>query len=192
MCRDAARVPRRPLLVAVCLLVAAGFLARQVDAPTAAPADSGGPVVAGAGAIVAVLDGDTVIVQMAGYDGPVRIVGIDTPEVAHRGAPAACFGEVAAASVRAWLLGRQAHVEPAREQRDRYGRLLARIAPVDGPIAGRDLARVLALSGLARALPIAPNLDDARAIDEAVAVARRNSRGLWGACGQAQAFPQRR
>ncbi|MGA0122735.1 MAG: thermonuclease family protein, partial [Gaiellales bacterium] len=86
---------------------------------------------------------------------------------------------------------RRGGVRPAREQRDRYGRLLARVEGVDGPLAGRDLARALALSGLARSLAIAPNLDDAGPIAERVARARLLRRGLWGACGEARAFPGR-
>ena len=78
---------------------------------------------------------------------------------------------------------------PAREQRDRYDRLLARVEPSDGPIAGRDLARTLALSGFARELTISPNTEDAAAIGVAVRSAQRHGRGLWAACGFTAAFP---
>lgn len=181
---------RRPPLIAVLVLVLAVLVARRIDAP-APPADAGGRVAAGPGTVLEVLDGDTLVVRMAGYEGPVRIVGVDTPEIRHGDEPAACFGPEAATATAAWLTGRPVVVRPAREQRDRYGRLLAYVAGVDGPLAGRDLARALALSGLARALPIAPNLDDAPAIDERVARARLMRRGLWAACGEARAFPGR-
>lgn len=181
---------RRPPLIALLVLVFAVLVARRVDSP-APPVDRGGPVAAGPAVVLAVLDGDTVVVRMAGYEGPVRIVGVDTPEIRHGDEPAACFGPEAAASTTAWLAGRPVVVRPAREQRDRYGRLLASVEGVEGPLAGRDLARALALSGLARALPIAPNLDDAPAIDERVARARLLRRGLWAACGEARAFPGR-
>lgn len=181
---------RRPPLLAVVVLVFAVIVARRVDSP-APPADHGGRVAAGPATVLAVLDGDTLVVRMAGYEGPLRVVGVDTPEIAHRGDPAACFGPEAAASTAAWLAGRRVVVRPAREQRDRYGRLLATVEAVDGPLAGRDLARALALTGLARALPIAPNLADAPAIAERVARARLLRRGLWAACGEARAFPGR-
>ncbi len=184
------RRPRVPVL-ALAVLAAAVLVARQVPFAGEPPADRGGPVAAGVADVLEVLDGDTVVVRMAGYQGPVRIVGVDTPEIAHGDEPAACHGPEAAAAVRAWLGGRRAVVRPAREQRDRYGRLLAYVEGVDGPLAGRDLARALAVSGLARPLPIAPNLDDAPAIAERAARARLMRRGLWGTCGQARAFPGR-
>ncbi len=178
----------RSLLVVVALLIFVVAITRQVDAPIEA-VQSDGPVAAGPGLVLDVLDGDTVRIRMAGYEGSVRIVGIDTPEIEHPGKPAGCFGEEASAAARAWLQGRIVDVVPAREQRDHFGRLLARIVPRDGPIAGRDLARVLALSGFARELSIAPNLDDASALAERVAIARRLGRGLWRSCGFAAAFP---
>ena len=181
----------RPRTVAVVVLLAAALVAgRLVPAPRAeAPRDDGGPVAAGPARVLEVLDGDTVVVGMAGYEGPVRVVGVDTPEIPHPGRPAGCFGDEARGATRAWLLGRVVRLAPAREQRDRYGRLLARLEPVDGPLAGRDLARALALSGYARPLPIAPNTDDAPAIAHQVRVAQARRRGLWAACGFAAAFP---
>lgn len=182
---------RLPLLIAAFVLVAAILIVRQVDVPSDGEPAGGGPVTAAVGTVTAVADGDTVTVRMPGYDGPVRLIGIDTPEIDHPGKPGACFGEDAASATRAWVLGRSVRVEPGREQFDRYGRLLARLTPLDGPVAGRDLARVIALSGYARELPIAPNVDDAPAIAERVAMAERRGRGLWSACGFAAAFPGR-
>ncbi|MSO46818.1 MAG: thermonuclease family protein [Thermoleophilia bacterium] len=179
---------QRSLVPVIVALIAAVVIARQVPAP-ASPSQSDGPIAVGPGLVLDVLDGDTARIRMAGYEGSVRIVGIDTPEIEHPGKPAGCFGVEAATAARAWLSGRVVEVVPAREQRDHFGRLLARVVPRDGPIAGRDLARVLALSGFARELPIAPNLDDAGPIADRVAIARRLGRGLWGACGFVAAFP---
>ncbi|MEI6689654.1 MAG: thermonuclease family protein [Thermoleophilia bacterium] len=180
---------RSPLVIVVALLLAI-IVARLIPVPHDAPVvSSSGPIAAGPAIVLDVLDGDTIRVRMAGYEGPVRIVGVDTPEIEHPGKPAGCFGEQAAAATRAWLLGRTVEVTPAIEQRDRYDRLLARVVPPDGPISGRDLARTLALSGFARELPIAPNTDDAPAIAAEVRSAQRHGRGLWSACGFAAAFP---
>lgn len=179
---------QRSLVLIIVVLVAVVVIARQVQ-PPAGVGQSDGPITAGPGLVLDVLDGDTARIRMAGYEGSVRIVGIDTPEIEHPGKPAGCFGYEAATAARAWLLGRVVDVVPAREQRDHFGRLLARVVPLDGPIAGRDLARVLALSGFARELPIAPNLDDAGPLSDRVAIARRLGRGLWAACGFAAAFP---
>ena len=178
----------RSLILVLVALIAAVVIARQVQAPTSL-SQSDGPITAGPGLVLDVLDGDTARIRMAGYEGSVRIVGIDTPEIEHPGKPAGCFGYEAAAAAKAWLQGRVVDVIPAREQRDHFGRLLARVVPRDGPIAGRDLARVLALSGFARELPMAPNLDDAGPLADRVAIARRLGRGLWSACSFATAFP---
>jgi micrococcal nuclease len=181
---------RRSLVLILVVLLAVVGSARLVGVPQeSAPGTSSGTVAAGPAEVLEVSDGDTIRVRMAGYEGPVRIVGIDTPEIEHPGKPAGCFGYEAAAAAEAWLPGRVVDVVPAREQRDHFGRLLARVVPRDGPIAGRDLARVLALSGLARELPMAPNLDDAGPLADRVAIARRLGRGLWSACSFATAFP---
>jgi micrococcal nuclease len=181
---------RRSSLLILLVLVGAVVLARLVPVPAEAPRPTGnGSVAAGPAVVLEVLDGDTIRVRMTEYEGPVRIVGIDTPEIEHPGKPAGCFGAQAAAATRDWLLGRTVSLVPAREQRDRYDRLLARVEPSDGPIAGRDLAGTLALSGFARELTISPNTDDAAAIGVAVRSAQRHGRGLWAACGFTAAFP---
>ena len=184
-------MPRPGTLVVIATLALAVAVGRAIPVPAGdgrASAGSG-PVAPGPAVVADVLDGDTVIVRMAGYEGPVRVVGIDTPEVEHPGKPAGCFGEEAKAATAAWLLGRTVALEPALEQRDRYDRLLATLRPADGPIAGRDLARTLALSGFARELPIAPNTRDAPTIAAQVRIAQRRRRGLWSACGFGAAFP---
>jgi len=180
---------RSPTLIAVLLIAGllAGWLVPMVREPAE---DATRTVAAGRATVVGVVDGDTVRVRLAdGSEETVRVVGIDTPEVAHGDEAPACHGEEAAAATRAWVDGRVVDLQPAREQRDRYGRLLARIAPVDGPLAERDLSRALALSGFARELAIAPNVDDAPAIADRVRIAKREGRGLWGACGFEAAFP---
>ncbi len=142
------------------------------------------------GRVAAVLDGDTARVALPSGETSVRVIGIDTPEIPHPGRPAGCFGEEARRVVDGWLAGRQVRVVPGVEPRDRYGRLLASITPLDGPLRGRDLALALARRGLARPLPIAPNTANAARVGAAVADARRHRRGLWGRCGLAAAFPR--
>ena len=97
-----------------------------------------------------VIDGDTVVVRL-GSDEPVhvRLIGIDTPEIAHRGRPGECFGIRAARLTRRLALGRQVVLRPGRERHDRYGRLLAYVRVLGGP---HDLERTLLARGAARTL----------------------------------------
>ena len=119
------------------------------------------------------------------------MIGIDTPEIAHEERPAACYGPEAATWVRERLDGRRVRLVRGAEPVDRFGRSLARVQVLEGPLAGRDLSRSVAEQGLARPLPIEPNTDDAPAIAELVRRARAARLGLWGACGFATAFPGR-
>jgi len=181
------------LLGAWVILLIALLLIRLIPTPDGPSGEVDVPVVRAGWAVVdEVVDGDTVRITIDGRSETVRVVGIDTPEVERSGKTGGCYGREAATTTRAWLKGRDVRVDPAVEQRDRYGRLLASLAPRDGPIAGRDLARSLALGGYARPLVIPPNVEDASTIDEFVRRARNEGRGLWGACGFERAFPGKR
>jgi len=117
------------------------------------------------------------------------ISGVSTPEIAHREAPAACGGDDAAAFVRRTLLGQRVRLAIGVEPHDRYGRTLAGVRVLSGPLAGADLAATLADRGLARPLPIPPNDGNAADIGRRVRAARTAGLGLWSACGFARAFP---
>ena len=137
-----------------------------------------------AGRVDAVLDGDTIVV-----DGThVRVIGIDTPEIAHD-KQAACHGDIAARYVRDALLGQRVRITTGPESHDKYGRTLAAVTPLTGPLAGADLAATLADRGLARQLAIPPNDSNAADIERRVRIARRARLGLWSACSFATAFP---
>ena len=84
--------------------------------------------------VVAVLDGDTVIVRMPkGGEERVRVIGVDTPEISHDGKPRQCYSLRATSFVRRVALRRHVELTPGRELRDRYGRLLAYVHVVGGP-----------------------------------------------------------
>ncbi|CAA7619246.1 thermonuclease family protein [Magnetospirillum sp. UT-4] len=101
------------------------------------------------GEIARIIDGDTFVVRHAGAPNgePMRAMHMDTPE---KGDRARCQAERTlarrASDLARRLLppGSRVRLQPAG--RDRYGRLLAAITLADG----RDLARVMIASGLAR------------------------------------------
>jgi micrococcal nuclease len=138
----------------------------------------GGPALAGR--VTYVVDGDTVVVRLDSQQPVhVRLIGINTPEIAHHGKPGECFGIRAASLTRRLALGHRVVLQAGRERHDRYGRLLAYVRVLGGP---DDLERSLLGRGAARTLAIAPNIDRAAAYAQVESAAREAGRGLWGAC----------
>jgi micrococcal nuclease len=125
-----------------------------------------------------VIDGDTIIVDLAGRAEKVRILGADTPETVDPRKPVQCFGPEASAHTHARLApGTHVSLETDAEVRDKYGRLLAYVY-VGGVRYDDELLRL----GFAHLLIIPPNGVHARAMLREELEARAARRGLWGAC----------
>jgi micrococcal nuclease len=161
-----------PLAAAVALVLLAGggvALLPQLQSSSAL-----------AGRVTYVIDGDTVVVRLDSQQPVhVRLIGINTPEIAHYGKPGECFGIRAASLTRRLALGRRVVLQAGRERHDRYGRLLAYVRVLGEP---DDLERTLLVRGAARTLAIAPNVDRAAVYARLEGDAQRAGRGLWGAC----------
>jgi micrococcal nuclease len=128
--------------------------------------------------VVHVVDGDTIVVEVADRTETVRILGADTPETVDRRKPVQCYGPEASAHTKARLApGTRVSLETDAEARDKYGRLLAYVY-VDGARYDDELLRL----GFARLLIIPPNGVHARAMLKAELDARAAGRGLWGGC----------
>lgn len=148
------------------------------DRPPGVPADAEPAIVA------RVVDGDTLRVVLApgsqASDGGslrVRLLNIDTPELARDGEPAGCLADAAAART-AQLAGEGDLVWLAadREDRDRFDRLLRGVWTSDGVFVNQ----VLAEEGYATAVLVGRN---DRFHAEVVAAERRAAaagRGVWG------------
>lgn len=176
------------------LLAATGCV--NVDVTVGEPAvtpDAGG---AGEGAnatVLRVVDGDTVRVEFAnGTRDTVRLLGVDTPEPTNRNDPTefpgvpdteagrAClldWGTQASAYADRHLAGEEVRVafDALSERRGYFGRLLAYVH-----VDGDSFNRMLLADGYARVYESRFELREEyrRVADEA----RRNDRGLWGAC----------
>jgi micrococcal nuclease len=90
------------------------------------------------GTVSRVVDGDTVRVVTRGFETPVRLVGIDTPETRAPGEPVECFGPEATARARRLLpVGARVRLatDPTQDTRDRYGRLLAYVYRGADPVS---------------------------------------------------------
>jgi endonuclease YncB( thermonuclease family) len=120
-----------------------------------------------------IFDGDT----LALVDGRrVRLLGINTPEIGHDGAPSEAYAEEAKK-----LLARRAgpgtrlHLRLDSERFDRYGRLLAHVFTDNG-----DNLQVLLLeAGFATTLVVPPNEWSRECYSAAQARARGQGDGIW-------------
>ena len=142
--------------------------------------DAGGAAPPGQAEVVRVVDGDTIVVRIAGADESVRLIGVDTPESVRPDTPVECFGREAAGHTKR-LLPKGAKVRLIRdvEARDRYGRLLAYVyRQHDGLFVNLELAE----AGFATTLTYPPNVAHAGDFVAASRRARDAGRGLWQRC----------
>jgi micrococcal nuclease len=173
---------RRPGLARPVAAIAATALAAAL-AFQALPRSSGTQGPAGLATVVEVIDGDTLVVDIAGADVHVRLIGIDTPETVAPDRPDECFG--AEASQRLADLappGTALRLERDVEARDQYDRLLAYAYRArDGMFL--NLAQVT--GGFAEPLAYPPNTAHRADFERAARQARVAGAGLWAACGSA-------
>lgn len=140
------------------------------------------------GTVVAVTDGDTIVVRTGGTTEKVRLIGIDAPEahdsdkldreIARSGRSRAAItadGARAAAFTRTLLDGRTVRLERDVEARDRFGRLLAWVWLPDATLANAAIVR----AGHAKLLTIPPNVRHTDVLRSAEREAREAQRGLW-------------
>jgi micrococcal nuclease len=130
--------------------------------------------------VVAVVDGDTIRVERNGVVEPVRFIGIDTPEIPLPDKAGECFGTEASKRTRELLkdMSVQLEFDTTQGERDTYGRLLAYPFLEDGTNVGELLVR----EGFAREYTYAAPYVYQEAFRAAARDAKRETRGLWGAC----------
>jgi micrococcal nuclease len=137
-----------------------------------------------AGVVERVVDGDTIWVRIDEPGGPlpanathkIRLLEIDTPEVAGPGGVQCGGREATAFAERHLLLGSTVHLLADREDTDRYGRFLRYVWTDDGMFFNAAAVR----SGHARAVLYEPNDAYIDLLRAAEAEARREGRGIWG------------
>jgi len=135
----------------------------------------------GSARVTRVVDGDTIVVDLAGRSEKVRLLGIDTPETKSPTKPVQCYGKEASAHTTDLLPpGTVVRLERDVEERDVYGRLLAYVFRVsDGLFVNLELAH----DGFASLLTYPPNVAHVGELTAAVDDARSHQAGLWGQCG---------
>jgi micrococcal nuclease len=135
----------------------------------------------GRATVTRVVDGDTIVVRIAGREENVRLLGIDTPETHKPDTPVECYGPEASDRLTALLpAGTIVRLVRDTESRDRYDRLLAYVYRDDD---GLFIDLTMVAEGFAAPLAIPPNVAHRAEIDAAAAAAQSARRGLWQACG---------
>ncbi|WP_323846254.1 thermonuclease family protein [Microbulbifer magnicolonia] len=119
-----------------------------------------------------VLDGDTLVL---GDGRHLRLIGVNTPELARRGRAAEPLAREARDFSRRFLAGGDLHILYDRDRRDRHGRTLGHVYNH----RGESLEAALLSAGLAFHIAIAPNLTLAECLAQREASARRRGRGIW-------------
>lgn len=167
-------MPRRALVpVLLAAIVAVVVALRGGDVR-----ESGGSP--GNGTVLRVIDGDTIVVRLAGGAVErVRFIGMDTPESVRPGTAVQCFALKASSFTKQLLDGRRVRLIGDVEARDRYGRMLAYVyREPDGLFVNEELVR----QGYATPATFPPNVRFRDEIARLAREARAAGTGLWNAC----------
>lgn len=123
--------------------------------------------------IQSVTDGDTLRLK----DGrKLRLIGINTPELAHDDRPAEPLADEAKAALRQLFReDKTVRLLYGIEENDRYGRLLAHAFLADG----QNIQALLLQQGLARSIAFPPNTRLADCYSRQEKIARCRKIGLW-------------
>jgi micrococcal nuclease len=136
------------------------------------------------GTVSSLVDGDTIKVVARGFETPVRLIGIDTPETRHPSKPVQCFGPAASAQMSRLLgVGQEVRLvtDDTQDTRDRYGRLLAYAYKPGRSGAAGSINFGLVRSGHAKVYVYGGvRFEHAVTFFREQNRARRAKRGLWG------------
>jgi micrococcal nuclease len=134
--------------------------------------------------VKAVVDGDTVKVEIDGKTETLRLIGLDTPETVDPRKPVQCFGREASNKAKEILDGKRVKLEAdiTQGERDKYGRLLRYLFLEDGALFNK----LMIADGYAHEYTYQSNpYKYQKEFKEAERYARENKKGLWSAsaCG---------
>ena len=128
--------------------------------------------------VVRVVDGDTIVVRLAGQDRRLRYIGMDTPETVKPGSPVEWLGPEASRANEALVEGRTVVLEKDVSETDQYGRLLRYVWLVDGD-RWTLVNLVLIERGFAQVETDPPDVKYADRFVAAQRAARDAGLGLW-------------
>lgn len=132
--------------------------------------------------VIAVVDGDTVKVDVDGTTKTLRLIGIDTPETVDPRKPVQCFGAEASNRTKQLLLNKKVRLEadPTQGELDKYNRLLRYIYLEDGTFFNKKMIS----DGYAYEYTYNTPYKYQAEFKQAQTDAKNNKYGLWadGAC----------
>jgi len=154
------------ILIAIALLFGLAF-AEEVEAGTFSQIGTSRWVT-----VSTVYDGDT-FKTVSGEK--VRLLGINTPEVARDDNPGEPLAEQATLGLKRLIQGETVRLEFDKEQKDRYGRLLAHVYLRDGTWTNSQMVEL----GLAHSYTFAPNFKHSADLLKRERTAREKKLGIW-------------
>jgi len=105
----------------------------------------------------------------------IRLLGINTPEVAHASSPAQTMGKEATEALRKLISGKVVRLDFDEQRRDVYERTLAQVYLRNGDWVNAKMVEL----GMAHVYTFTPNLRWAGELIALEQQARRNKRGIW-------------
>ena len=154
--------------------------------PTAAPAEAAAKPPKGShkAAVVSVTDGDTIRIRYQGRSTPVRLIGLNAPEVT----PRQCYGTQATTRMKQLTKGGYVWIKTDGTQgnRDKYNRLLRHLYTP----GGRSLAVIQIQEGYAREYTYKRAYRGQATHRRAQSAAKAKKRGLWRSCSTPAVKPK--
>jgi micrococcal nuclease len=123
--------------------------------------------------VVGVVDGDTLKVRVGGRTERLRVIGIDTPELASGD----CYAQQASSRMQSLVQSKKVRLvaDPTQANRDRYDRLLRHVLLADG----RSVAQLLIAGGFGKEYTYDRAYYGQGAYRKAQASAREKHLGIW-------------
>ncbi len=122
--------------------------------------------------VLRVIDGDTIEVESLGK---IRYIGIDTPELATKDAPAEYYAQEAKRANQKLLEVHQVRIETDLQATDSYGRTLAYVY-----VGDLFVNAYLIEKGYARVMTIPPNVKYKNLFEALEQEASEEKQGIWG------------
>lgn len=137
------------------------------------------------GMVTRVIDGDSIVVSVAGKENEIRIIGIDAPETypAKEAGKYRCFGDHAKQRMEALVLGKEVVLEKEHSEFDIYGRTLRHVF-----IGTENIAKNFLRDGYAHVLAVEPDTAVIRAYRDDENYARVHKKGVWQEACQPKIF----